>query len=153
MRALELKVPPLVVVLVVAAAMWLVATWVPSLSVAIPWRVAIAASLAVVGLAFAVAGVLAFRRARTTVNPTTPEATSSIVATGVYRISRNPMYVGMLFLLAGWATFVSNLLALLLLPVFVVYMNLFQIGPEERALSAHFGREYASYMRSVRRWL
>lgn len=153
MHALELKVPPLAVVLIIAAAMWLASICTPFLSLAIPWRLAFAASLAGVGIAFAAAGVLAFRRASTTVNPTTPEATSTVVASGIYRFSRNPMYVGMLFILAGWAIFLANMLPPLFLPAFVAYMNRFQIGPEERALSARFGSEYASYLRSVRRWL
>jgi len=153
MQALELKIPPLAVVLIVAAAMWLASTLMPSLSLAIPWRLAIAASLAGMGLALAATGVLAFRSASTTVNPTTPEATSTVVASGIYRFSRNPMYAGMLFILAGWAIFLANLLPLVFLPMFVAYMNRFQIGPEERALSARFGSEYESYLRSVRRWL
>lgn len=153
MHALELKVPPLAVVLIIAAAMWLASICTPFLSLAIPWRLAFAASLAGVGIAFAATGVLAFRRASTTVNPTTPEATSTVVASGIYRFSRNPMYVGMLFILAGWAIFLANMLPPLFLPAFVAYMNRFQIGPEERALSARFGSEYASYLRSVRRWL
>jgi protein-S-isoprenylcysteine O-methyltransferase Ste14 len=119
----------------------------------IPWRSVLAVALSSAGAAFALAGVLAFRRANTTVNPTKPEATSTIIASGVYGVSRNPMYVGLLFVLTGWAFFLSHALNFLFLPAFVAYMNRFQIAPEERALSALFGREYAIYMRSVRRWL
>ena len=63
------------------------------------------------------------------------------------------MYLGMLSVLTGWAVFLSHSLPFLLLPLFVLYMTRFQIVPEERALSAHFGDEYSSYMQSVRRWL
>lgn len=153
MNALELKVPPLLVALLIAIAMWLASTSLPALSIAIPWRTAFIVASAVTGLAFAVAGVVAFRKARTTVNPTTPQKSSSVVTTGVYRLSRNPMYLGFLLFLAAWAIALSNAAAFLLLPVFVAYMNRFQISVEERALLAHFGDEYLAYMRSVRRWL
>jgi protein-S-isoprenylcysteine O-methyltransferase Ste14 len=125
----------------------------PALALAIPWQTTSALALVVIGLAFAVAGVVAFRRARTTVNPTRPESTTTVVVSGVYGLSRNPMYVGLLFALVGWAVFLAHLLPLLLLPAFILYMNRFQIEPEERALSARFGSEYAAYMQSVRRWL
>jgi protein-S-isoprenylcysteine O-methyltransferase Ste14 len=97
--------------------------------------------------------VLAFRRAQTTVNPLTPQATSSLVTTGIYRYSRNPMYVGLLFVLAGWGCYLANGLALLVLPLFVASMTRWQIIPEERFMAAKFGAEFEAYKRSVRRWL
>ena len=153
MKALELKIPPPVIALLVAASMWFARSCAPSLGLDIPWRLGFAIAPAVIGIALALAGVLAFRKAKTTVNPTKPEATSTVVATGIYRFTRNPMYLGMLMVLIGWAVFLANAVSFLLLPLFVLYMNRFQIGPEERALSEHFGREYSAYMHSVRRWL
>jgi protein-S-isoprenylcysteine O-methyltransferase Ste14 len=153
MHALEAKVPPLVVVLVVAGLMWLVSHYFPLLAFAIPARLIVALAVAGIGIGFTIAGVLAFRKAKTTVNPTTPEASSTVVTTGVYGLSRNPMYVGMLLGLVGWAIFLAHWLALCCVPLFVIYMNRFQIAPEERALSAHFGRAYTDYLQSVRRWI
>ena len=101
----------------------------------------------------AVAGVVAFRRARTTVDPRDPGKSTELVATGIYRASRNPMYVGFLIALAGWGVFLGNLLALVALPLFVAAMTRFQIAPEERALRARFGERFTRYERSVRRWL
>jgi protein-S-isoprenylcysteine O-methyltransferase Ste14 len=150
---LELKVPPVALALIFAAAMWVVSVYTPSLTMAIPWRSVLAVAVAAAGVAFALAAVRAFRRANTSVNPTKPEATSTVVASGVYGVSRNPMYVGLLLVLTGWAIFLCHELTLLFLPAFVAYMNRFQIAPEERALSARFGSAYATYKRSVRRWL
>jgi protein-S-isoprenylcysteine O-methyltransferase Ste14 len=150
---LELRIPPLALVLIFAAVMWLVSTYAPSLAIAISWRPTLVAALVGAGAAFAVAGVVAFRKAKTTVDPTKPEAASTMVVSGVYRVSRNPMYVGFLLVLAGWAVFLGHGLPFLLLPLFVAYLNRFQIRPEERALAARFGSEYASYAQSVRRWL
>ena len=153
MNALELKVPPLLLALVLAAAMWLSATQLPSLALTLPWRQGLAITVAGVGLLFVLAAGYAFRKVKTTVNPTKPAAASSVVVTGVYRMSRNPMYVGALLALAGWALYLSHPLPFLFLPAFVAYMNRFQISPEERALSAKFGVEYETYKHAVRRWL
>jgi protein-S-isoprenylcysteine O-methyltransferase Ste14 len=150
---LELKIPPLLVWLVMAGAMLGVASAAPRLSFALGGSSAIALALVGLGGAVAIAGVLAFRAKRTTVNPLTPGESSAVVAGGVYRVSRNPMYLGFLVALAGWAVYLSNAGAALLLPAFVAYMTQFQIKPEERALLAKFGAEFAQYMSRVRRWL
>ncbi|MBI5577854.1 MAG: isoprenylcysteine carboxylmethyltransferase family protein [Deltaproteobacteria bacterium] len=153
MNALELKVPPVALALILAAGMWVASVYTPSLTLAIPWRTALSVALSAAGVAFALAGALAFRRANTTINPAKPEAASTVVTSGVYGVSRNPMYVGILLVLTGWAFFLHHALTFFFLPVFVAYMDRFQIAPEERALSALFGSEYATYKRSVRRWL
>lgn len=153
MHALELKVPPVAVVLVAAGLMWLVAWAVPALGFANPFRIPVAVSLGVAGAVTSALGVVSFRRAGTTVNPMKPDTASSLVAAGIYRLTRNPMYLGFLVALLGWAAFLSSIAAFLLLPAFVLYMNRFQIEPEERALAARFGQSFADYEASVRRWL
>lgn len=153
MNALELRIPPVALTLVFGAVMWAVAAATPSLAVPLPGRLLLALLVAGAGGLLALAGVLEFRRAGTTVNPTTPGASATVVSSGIYRFSRNPMYAGFLLALAGWAIFLAHSIALLMLPLFVAYMNRFQIAPEERALAAKFGPAYADYLRSVRRWL
>lgn len=153
MAALELRVPPVVVTLACAGLMWAAAALSPSLAFDVPGRAVIAVVLAVAGAAVALAGVFAFRRAETTVNPVRPDAASSLVASGVYRVTRNPMYLGFLLALLGWAVWLAYPLAFLVLPLFVAYMSRFQIRPEERALRARFGESFESYSRSTRRWL
>ena len=153
MQALELKVPPPALMLLFAVTMWLLSTSLPSLALAVPWRTTAALLFWLTGLAITLAALFEFLRAKTTVNPLTPEAAAVIVTSGIYRYSRNPMYVGLLLALIGWAVWLSHLLAFALLPLFVLYMNRFQIEPEERALSAKFGGLFRDYRRSVRRWL
>ena len=133
--------------------MWCLSAFLPGLSVAFAGSAILAVIVASAGLVAGLAGVAAFRRHATTVNPTKPEASSAVVSDGIYRFSRNPMYLSLLTGLAGWALFLENAAALLVLPMFVAYMNRFQIKPEERALLEKFGSGYAEYMRSVRRWL
>ena len=129
MQWLELKIPPLLVWLVIAGAMFGVAYSAPRLSFALAGSSAIALALVALGGAVAIAGVIAFRDKNTTVNPLTPSASSSVVSGGVYRVSRNPMYLGFLLALAGWGVYLSNAGAALLLPAFVAYLTQYQIKP------------------------
>ena len=153
MNALDLKIPPLVLVLVLAGAMWFAARELPSLAFSLPWRDSLAVTVFGGGILVILAGLYEFQKAKTTFNPMTPDAASSVVTSGIYRVSRNPMYLGFLLVLTGWAIFLSHVLPFLVLPVFVLYMNRFQILPEERALSAKFGEGYDRYKQAARRWL
>ncbi len=153
MPSLELKVPPPLVMLDVALLMWLASLAVPGLAWDMAARTVCALVLGALGTGIAVAGVVSFVKARTTVNPLKPGAASSLVTTGLYRLSRNPMYLGDVVILIGWAVFLSNAVSFLLVPVFVLYINRFQIGPEEKALAGLFGAGYAVYQSRVRRWL
>jgi len=153
MHALQLKVPPPAVALTFALLMWLVSWTVPQLGFDFPGRVLLAGALALAGVIVAVSGVASFRRAKTTINPMKPESSTTLVVSGVYKFTRNPMYLGLFLVLAGWALFLSNLLAFLLLPAFILYMNRFQIEPEERALRSKFPEKFGVYERRVRRWL
>jgi protein-S-isoprenylcysteine O-methyltransferase Ste14 len=153
MSALELKVPPLLVALIVALAMGGIASSTPSLEVNGLVRAAVAIAVAAAGIAVGLAGIVAFRRATTTVNPMTPGKASSLVTGGIYRVTRNPMYVGVAIVLVAWALFLASPWALVGVPAFVAYLTRFQIVPEEKALASRFGDAYASYAARVRRWL
>jgi protein-S-isoprenylcysteine O-methyltransferase Ste14 len=151
MHRLELKVPPAVVGAVTAMGMWLISYTLPAFAYA-PLRVA-TVGLGLLGAAIIGWAMLSFLEMRTTVNPMKPSSASSLVTSGIYRHTRNPMYLGMLFILVGWALYLANILTFLVLPAFILYMNQFQIKPEERALTARFGREYLEYMSQVHRWI
>jgi protein-S-isoprenylcysteine O-methyltransferase Ste14 len=151
LRRLELRVPPPIVMAACALLMWLIA-W-PPLEFEFPGRLAAAGIFVVLALVVGLWALLGFRRANTTVNPLKPETSSALVTGGVYRWTRNPMYLGMLLILVGWACVVSNGAALAMLALFVAYLNRFQIEPEERVLRARFGPEFENYCRKVRRWL
>jgi protein-S-isoprenylcysteine O-methyltransferase Ste14 len=153
MRWLEHRVPPPVVALAAAALMWLLARYVPIADASFPGHTIAAIALALLGLGVALAGVLEFRRLRTTVNPLHPEKASALVRGGIFRRTRNPMYLGMCMVLLAWALWLAELLALAGPLLFVLYMNRFQIGPEEKVMRKLFGAEYVDYERTVRRWL
>jgi protein-S-isoprenylcysteine O-methyltransferase Ste14 len=151
--ALELKVPPVALSLIAAALMWSASLAAPSLDFTLWTTYASSVSLALMGVLTCLASVVSFRRAKTTVNPTKPDATTSLVVSGIYSHTRNPMYLGFLLILLGWAVFLSNPLALVVLPGFVLYLNRIQILPEECVLALRFGDNYADYCSRVRPWL
>lgn len=153
MRVLETRIPPLALTVAFGAAMYGVARAVPGPTFDVPARVAVAIGVAVAGGVIAFAGVATFRAHRTTMNPTTPGEASVIVTDGVYRYTRNPMYLGLLLVLAGWAVFLGNVVACLFLPAFVLAMHRLQILPEERAMESRFGGDYERYAARTRRWL
>lgn len=153
MKSLELKAPPVLQFGLFALAMWGVDLQCPQATLSIPWRRPLAVVIFAAGFSCGVAGVICFLRARTTVHPGRPERAGKLVTRGIYRITRNPMYLGLLLMLAAWALVLSNAPAIVLLPGFVFCMNRLQILPEERILRAKFGAEFEAYARSVRRWL
>lgn len=153
MNVLELRIPPPAVALITALAMWAVERWGPATAEPSTFGKAAAAALALLGIAIDLAGLAAFRRARTTINPMKPGSSSSLVTGGIYRITRNPMYLGMLCLLLAWAAYLANHWALLGPVFFVAYITRFQIVPEERALRRLFGEDFERYATRVRRWL
>jgi len=137
----------------VAGLMWIAAQVVAVAGFPIPARQAFAIGLAAVGAGVAMAGVVSFRLAKTTVNPLKPAAASSLVVSGIYHVTRNPMYLGALLVLIGWAVFLANALAFAFSVTFVLYLNRFQIAPEENALTTRFGSEFSAYCAKVRRWI
>ena len=155
LRWLEHKLPPPVMALLLGAAMGGLghagSAPLPALQGA--WTPWLAGGLVGVGLGFDLTGLWAFYRARTTFNPLQPGKATQIVTTGVYRYTRNPMYVGLLCQLCAWAVWLSQPLAWVGPPLFVALINRLQIAPEERILAQKFGAEYRDYQARVRRWL
>lgn len=150
---MRLRIPPVVVVLLIGALMWWPAryTWIGYFD--FPGRDMVAGVLLFLGLLIPALGVHRFRVADTTVDPLHPHKASALVDKGVFRYSRNPMYLGLALILAGWGIHLGSLIGLLGVPLFVVYMRYFQIGPEEEAMEKRFGEDYREYRSRVRRWL
>ncbi len=153
MNALEKKIPPLVQVIVWACILWGVSPGLPRVSIDAFWSTLLAITVLVIGILLAVAGVLEFRKMKTTVDPRMPEKASALVVSGVYSISRNPMYVGFALWLLALVIYLQAPLLSVGVLLFVLYMNRFQIAPEERTMAAMFGVQWESYKSRVRRWL
>lgn len=148
------RIPPPLVAILFGLLTWCAARRFPgALDLKLEGRIGLALIVFIAGMAICVAGLLSFRHARTTVNPLKPETASALVSSGIYRYTRNPMYLGFATALIAWSIFLAWPPALLGVLGFVIYMNHFQIGPEERALASLFGSEFTQYRRRVRRWL
>lgn len=153
MSTLELKVPPVAQVVVTAAAMYGIAKVLSALKFSFNGSAVLALGLAVIGVSSGIMGVIQFREAQTTPNPQALEKVSSLVTSGIYNYSRNPMYLGLVLILLGWALYLSHLLAFVCVVFFVVYITRFQIQPEERMMAKKFGKHYQAYLAKVRRWI
>ena len=147
------RVPPLAVAAIVFVAMWTITRVAPSFAFDFGGRRLAALELLLLAAAIGLAGAGSFRRARTTVNPLQPDRASALVTTGIYRYTRNPMYLGHSVILLGWALYLHNAAALIVVPAFMLYITRFQILPEERYLSARFPHAYAAFCRQASRWL
>jgi len=150
---LELRIPPDVVWVAVAGLMWLVSTRTPHLGIPYLLRIGAAVALTIAGVAVMTSARVLLAAANTTWHPTTPEQTTSLVTAGVFAVSRNPLYLGMLLVMFGLGVTLSSPAALLTSGLFVAYLDRFQIAPEERALTEKLGQQYADYRARVRRWI
>ena len=150
---MKTKIPPPILLVLTGAVMWLVAHSPFAFSYLIPYSSATAVVLVVLGVLTDVLSILQFRSAETTVNPLKPEAATALVRTGIFKRSRNPMYVGLLLILTGWMVWLGSLSNVLVLLVFFLLITELQIKPEEVALRRLFGHEYDDYCRQVRRWV
>jgi protein-S-isoprenylcysteine O-methyltransferase Ste14 len=150
---LENKIPPPIVCALFALMMRWLSTELPIVSWDFAFDKLAIIFICILGFCFCVAGILAFIKEKTTTNPLKPETASSLVSSGVYGISRNPMYLGLALFLVAFAVFLSSLTAFAGVAGFVIYMNEFQIKPEEKAIEGVFGHDYIEYKNKVRRWV
>jgi protein-S-isoprenylcysteine O-methyltransferase Ste14 len=149
---LKLKIPPPIYLLLTAGIMWLLDSSFPIIElISTPWN-KLGFLFVIVGLSSDGMSLIQFFRAHTTMNPLHPEKAENLVTTGMYRFTRNPMYVGLLSLLLGWAILLGSLSVFTMLPLFMWIMTVQQIIPEEQILEKKFGQKYSEYRSSVRRW-
>lgn len=153
MNSLELRIPPLALFVVFAVAIWAASVYLPAGNVTLPGQNVVAFVVVLLGCGVVSAGVFEFRRKKTTMSPFSPERTATIVSSGIYGWTRNPMYLGMALVLFGLAVWRCSLPGFAVTLLFCAYMTRFQIRPEERMLLKLFGAEFAAYMAQVRRWI
>ncbi|HLQ85896.1 MAG TPA: isoprenylcysteine carboxylmethyltransferase family protein [Salinisphaeraceae bacterium] len=153
MRFLEHKIPPPVVTIVAIVLMWLLARATPLFRMDNPFRYELAIVLILLGVLVSFLGMREFTRHAASSDPRHPDRTDVLVTSGIYRRTRNPMYLGLAIALCGIAWYLSNLLTVIVIGAFMIYLTYFQILPEERVLASKFGEPGAAYLQRVRRWI
>lgn len=153
MNRLETKVPPVAVFIISALLIWFISKYGSQVEVTDLTRSIIAFCFVLSGAVSGLYGIYSFRKIETTTNPMQPEKADQIVTTGIYRLSRHPMYFGLALVLIALSVYLKSLWALPVVLLFMIYMTRFQIIPEERAMIKLFGDEYFEYMKNVRRWI
>jgi protein-S-isoprenylcysteine O-methyltransferase Ste14 len=150
---MKLKVPPALLFLICVALMWGINWLIAAQRLEFLYQKWVAVLFIGFGVILGILGVFEFTKLSTTVNPHKPENTSKLVTSGVYRFSRNPMYAGLLFCLVGIGIYFGNLWSFLVIPVFIWYMNEFQVKPEEVVMRQKFGSDFKEYSEKVNRWI
>lgn len=153
MNKLNLLIPPLAQFILIAMLIYVSSDLFPQVPLALWLRTSLLiVSILLAGLV-GIAGIITFKRAQTTVNPMSPQAASTLVTNGIYKYTRNPMYLGLVILLLGEVIFLTSPIGLIFIPIFILYMNRFQITLEEQALEELFGEQFEKYQQQTRRWI
>ena len=145
---LDTKIPPPVVTIIILSLIYFFSLKEYNLNVEL-----ISIILLTSGILFILSAVIQFIKRKTTVNPTKPHKTTSLVISGTFKITRNPMYLGMLLIIMSYAFYKLSIISLFLIPLFIFYINKFQIEPEENEMRKKFGKEYEDYCKKVDRWI
>ena len=153
MKILETRIPPPLVTLITGLLMWLISYTSTQTTDSPISNIIISSLLLSIGAFFCIAGVISFKKAKTTVNPLKPEQASSLVSTGIYTITRNPMYLGFAIILLAWSFILTSAISLIGVFAFIIYITNFQILPEERAMKKLFKEDFSHYKNQVRRWI
>ena len=148
---LNTKIPPPIVAILFAVMIFYFSD--SFAYVDLPFKIYISLFFVLLGFFITFSSASNFKKKETTVNPIKPEEASQLVTDGFFKITRNPMYLGMLLFLLGLSIYNGLIVGLVFLPLFVGYITFFQIIPEESAMIEIFGEDYKAYMKKVRRWI
>tara|TARA_Y100001970_G_scaffold73982_1_gene93808 strand:+ start:543 stop:998 length:456 start_codon:yes stop_codon:yes gene_type:complete len=151
MKFLNTKIPPPIVTILFAVLIFYFSE--TFAYIGLPFKIYISLFFVLLGFFITFSSARNFKKKETTVNPIKPEETSQLVTDGFFKITRNPMYLGMLLFLLGLSIYNGLIVGLVFLPLFVGYITFFQIIPEENAMIKIFGEDYKAYMKKVRRWI
>jgi protein-S-isoprenylcysteine O-methyltransferase Ste14 len=148
---MEKKIPPPIVTLIFGFATYLSRKIFPEIE--IQYSSFFGIFLLLLGFFILISAVKLFRNDKTTVNPLSPEQATKLVTNGIFKLSRNPMYLGMAVILASVAVFFNIIGGIIFMALFCLYITKFQIIPEEKAMKELFAQDFEQYMQATRRWI
>ena len=150
---MKLLIPPPIQALLSAIMMWLISRYFLQANFSLTVINVFALVFLIIAAIIIILSINKFRETKTTISPLKLNKTSSLVSNGIYRYTRNPMYLGLLLMLFSTALFLKNFISFLILPLFILSITKNQILPEEEALENIFGEKYKNYKKKVRRWI
>jgi len=148
---METKIPPPIVTLVFGLSIYFSRGIFQAVEIKYSFYIGIL--LLILGLGILISAVGLFRKDKTTVNPLSPEQATKLVTDGIFKYSRNPMYLGMALVLCSIAVSFNLIGGIILIALFCFYITKFQILPEERAMSNLFSQDFDKYKQATRRWI
>jgi protein-S-isoprenylcysteine O-methyltransferase Ste14 len=148
---METKIPPPIVTLIFGFATYLSRKIFPEIE--IQYSSFFGIFLLLLGFFILISAVKLFRNDKTTVNPLSPEQATKLVSNGIFKLSRNQMYLGMAVILASVAVFFNIIGGIISMALFCLYITKFQIIPEEKAMKELFAQDFEQYMQATRRWI
>ena len=148
---MKTKIPPPIIALVMIGLIYLSSLLI--VPTTFNYQNSLSILVLIMGLACVLPSFRLFARYETTISPLTPSDTAALVTEGMYRYSRNPMYLGLLLLTIASTIWFGAWLGIIINIVFIFLINFLQIIPEEEALLTIFGEEYEEYKKNVRRWI
>ena len=146
-----IKIPPPILVIILTSLVYFSSTKLELIY--LPYRQIVSIIILIIGLIVIVSPVVDFMKSKTTVNPVKFKNVNRLVTTGIYRYSRNPMYLGMILIIISTTVYYLNFLSVFSPLIFYIWINKFQINREEIFLEDKFGREYLEYKSKTRRWI
>ena len=145
------KIPPPLVVLILVISTFFSSKKIDLIQ--IPFQSLISIFILSIGILILLNPVLKFKKSKTTINPIKFKKVNKLVTSGIYKYSRNPMYLGLLMIVISSSIFYLNIYSILTPLFFYLWINRFQIKREEVFLEEKFGQEYLSYKTKTRRWI
>ena len=146
-----IKIPPPILVIILTSLVYISSTKLELIY--LPYRQTISILILVIGLIIIISPIVNFIKSKTTVNPVKFKNVNRLVTTGIYKHSRNPMYLGMIIIIISITVYYLNYLSVFSPLIFYIWINKFQISREEIFLEDKFGDEYLKYKSKTRRWI
>ena len=151
---MHLKIPPPIVALIGILLIFLSKDYILILYLHPHLQNTLSLLFLIIGFVIIFLATKEFKKSETTVNPMKPETSTRLVTSGVFKYTRNPMYLGLASILLASCFYFSSLLGIIVyVPLFIFYITVFQIIPEEESMKTIFNDEYLDYCSKVRRWI